>query len=71
MESERLTSDWYFNIKEIVCEQNSVRASLIILFDSDKGDFRATEIGSVVLENGQFQLQYLRDESQVTVWPSI
>ena len=70
MESERLTSYWYFNIIIIVSEQSSVRANLKILCDLDKGDVRVTKIGSVVFENGQFQLQYLPDESQVTVWPS-
>ena len=75
MESERLTSSWYFNTEKIVCEQSSVRAASFIIWivisDSDKGHVKATEIGNVVLQNDKFQLQYSPDESQVTVWPSI
>ena len=44
---------------------------LFVISNSDKGDVKATEIGNVVLENDKFQLQYLPDESQATVWPSI
>ena len=70
-----MTSSGYFNTEKIVYKQSSVRAASliisVIISNSDKGDVKATEIGNVVLENDKFQLQYLPDESQATVWPSM